>query len=132
MVIWGQVKAPSIDLCISAYSPNPPNEMFQQPLIQLMQDVGCDRAVDVEVVKVFPENTLDRLNSCFSACLREFSSPFIDGIESFSNFLGIVRLVNTFPIAYLILWRRTDGTSTSLHQQDKDLFWIIPHIGHEK
>jgi len=86
--------------------------MFEQPLIQLMQDVGHDRAVDVDIGKVFPENALDRLDSGISACFGEFSSPFIDGVESFNDFLGVTRLKNTIPLAYLISQCRTDGTST--------------------
>ena len=67
-----------------------------------MQDVGCDGVVDVDVRKVFPENALDRLDSCISTCLGEFGSPFIDGVESFHDFLGIARLKNTIPVANVI------------------------------
>ena len=94
--------APSIHLCISTCSLDPPDEMFEKALIQLMQDVRCDGAVDVNIRKVFPENALDRLDSCISTCLSEFSSPFINGIESFSDFLGITRLKNTIPVADVI------------------------------
>ena len=76
--------------------------MFEQPLIQLMQDVGRDRAVDVDIGKVFPENTLDRLDSCISTCLGEFGSPFIDGVESFCDFLGVTRFKDTIPVANVI------------------------------
>ena len=93
-----------------------------------MQDVGHDRAVDVDIGKVFPKNTLDRLDFCISTCLGEFSSPFINRVESFNNFLGVARLKDTFPVAYLISRCRTDGTHPSLHQRDKNLFQIIPHI----
>ena len=96
-----------------------------------MQDVGCDGTVDVDIGKVFPENALDRLNSCISTCLGEFGSPFIDGIECFCDFLGVTRLKNAIPIADVVLWCRTDGTSASCNQRDEDLLWIIPYIGSE-
>ena len=67
-----------------------------------MQDVGCDGAVDVNVRKLFPENALDRLDSCISTFLVEFRSPFINGVESFRNFLGITRLKNTIPVADVV------------------------------
>ena len=103
--------------------------MFEKTLIQLMQDVRCDRAVDVDVRKVFPENALDRLDPCLNACLGKFHSSFINGVESFSNLLGIMRLKNTIPVANVVLGCRTDGTCTSFNQWDEDLLQIIPYIG---
>ena len=116
MVVRGETTAPSIDLCISTCSPNPCNEVFEKTLIQLVEDIGHDRVVDVDKRKIFPKNTLNRFDSCISACLGEFSSSFINGVESFDDFLGVVRLEITFPVIDVIMWCRIDGTSTSLHQ----------------
>ena len=39
-----------------------------------------------------------------------------------------MRLKDTIPVANVISWHRTDGTSASFNQQDKDLLWIIPYV----
>ena len=52
--------APSINLCISTCSLNPCNEMFEKTLIQLAEDIRCDRAVDVNKRDIFPRNALNR------------------------------------------------------------------------
>ena len=106
----------SIDLCISTCGLNPCNEVFEKTLIQLMEDIRCDRAVDVDKRQIFPEHTLNRFDSCLSACFSEFGSPFINGVESVDDFLGVVRLKITLPLVNLVAWGRTDRTVTGLHQ----------------
>jgi hypothetical protein len=39
------------------------------------------------------------------------------------------RLKNTIPVADLISWCRTDGTSSGFDQRDQNLLRIIPYIG---
>ena len=108
VVIRQQMAASSINLCISTYSPNPRNEMFEKTLIQLIKDIGCDRVVDVDERQIFSEHTLNRFDSCISRCLGEFSSTFINGVESINGFLGVMRLKITLPLTNLIMWGRTD------------------------
>jgi hypothetical protein len=88
--------------------------MFEKALIQLMENIGRDRAVDVDKRQIFPEHALNRFDSCISTCLGEFSSSFINGIKSIDDFLGVARLEITLPLANLITWGRTDGTIPSL------------------
>ena len=128
VVIKEQMAAPSINLCISTYSLNPQNQMLEKALIQLMENIRHDRAVDVNKRQIFPKHALNKFNSCICTCLGEFGSPFINSVERFNYFVGVTRLEINLSVVTLIVQGRTDGTIASLQQWDHDLLQIIAHI----
>ena len=66
--------------------------------------------------RFFQKKALNRFDSCISTCLGEFAGSFINGVESFNDFLGVARLKITFPVINVVVWFRTDGTITGLDQ----------------
>ena len=96
-----------------------------------MKNVGCDRAVDVDERKIFPEYTLNGFDSHISACFGEFHGSFVNRIESFNDLLRVVRLKVTFPVTDVLVWCRADGTIPIFDQCNQRLLWIITHIGSE-
>ena len=62
----------SINFCIATCSPNPSDEMLQKSLVQLVQDIRGNGAVDVNEGKIFPKYTLDGFDSNTCTGLHEF------------------------------------------------------------
>ena len=94
-----------------------------------MKDIGCDRAVDVNEGKIFPEHTLNRFDSCFGACFGEFGGSSVNRTERFDDLLHVARLKLTFLVTDILAWRRADRTIAIFDQCDQCLLWIITHIG---
>ena len=52
--------------------------MLKDSLIELMEDVGCDRAIDVDIGEVLPKRIDNQLNTSFGTSLQKISRIVIE------------------------------------------------------
>ena len=62
MMVWQKTFAPRVNLASTINGGDPGENMFDNALVYLMKDVGCDGSVDINVGKLLPEWVNDRFN----------------------------------------------------------------------
>ena len=72
MMIGRKSLTSSIDFCCAINANDPAKDVFNHPLIQLMQKIGCDGAVDVNVWQLFPEGVDNGFNAFILTGLGKF------------------------------------------------------------
>lgn len=77
--------------------------MFDDPLVQLVKDVGSDRLVDIQKRQGFPERMLHRFDSSFSACLRESCGALTCCVECLEDFCKLAWRSNTSGITQFVV-----------------------------
>jgi hypothetical protein len=54
------------------YLKKPIDKMFKKTLIELVEGIGSNQVINVQVRKIFPERRDDRLYARFFACANKF------------------------------------------------------------
>jgi len=128
-VIWWHTTTSCINFSTSVDLGNPADDMFDDPLIKLMQDVGRDRMIDVDIRQIFPEWVNDRFNASTFACLEKASGVIIEGIQCLKDKLQFSkscrRVMDICP--QLVMGYGTDRTFPSKSGSCQNLFRIIAH-----
>ena len=63
VVIWWHLTTPHINLKRSQGLSNPRNQVLDDALIELMEDVGGDGLIDVDIRQILPEQLNDWLDT---------------------------------------------------------------------
>lgn len=74
-MIRRKASAASVDFCLPNSLANPFDDMFENPLIKLMENIGCDRLVYVEKRQVLPKRSLDRFDVNVFARFSKLGRP---------------------------------------------------------
>lgn len=120
-MIWRKTTTPSIDLSIAHCRANPGNNMFQNPLIKLMKNIGRDGVVDINEGQVLPEWLLNGLDSSGGACTGEGQWSFTYFLQCFDDRLAISRFLDTGWITQALSMHRTNGTVSCFDQRYENL-----------
>lgn len=118
-----------IDLIFAISCLKPPNEVFDNTLVQLVQDIGCDQEINVGVQKVGPEQRDDRLDPSLHAGLGESLQAFAQHADGIENIFKITKIACAVcVIADVCAVNRTLQTFTGLASSDKQLLGVVSNI----
>ena len=121
--------AASVELLRSIRRLGPVEKMFDDALVELMENVGRDGKEDVRVRQVFPKRMEKRLDTCCATCFCESARTVVDGGQGVEDVLEVTD-------GSRWLWRGTNfvardsalWTLPSLAASHKDLLWVVTNI----
>lgn len=79
-MIRRQASTAGINLSCTKSRDKPTDKVLDDTLIELMEDVRCDRLVDIDIREILPEGSNDWFNTSGGTCSKKASWVIIKGV----------------------------------------------------
>ena len=122
--------------CIELFSAicclEPTKNMFDNALVELMQDVWHNREEDIDVGQLLPERMVHGFDPCLLACTGEYSCGVINLPQCSKDVCQVVEwAIRVHVISNICGSNVTLGAGAVLVAGDKQLFRVVADVHHE-
>lgn len=80
IVVGSQVLIVGINFCCTKSRDEPTHKVLDDTLEELMEDVRCDRPVDIDIREILPEWSNNWFDTSRGTCLKKASWVIVKGI----------------------------------------------------
>lgn len=129
LMVRRETSTTGIELLSAISGLEPSENVFDNALMELMQDVGSDRQEDVDVGKLFPERMAHWLDSRLATCTGECGGSVVNLPKRGSDIREITQGVIGFGVVSDVCGRDVAlGAGAILATGDKQLFGVVADV----